>query len=159
MDCQIKKNPSNKAGSFLWQLTIDRAIVLRSSTLFILFLLQSILQGMPGQDGAFYPGGHVGDIFQGDGVVQFFQFPVIGFFPLDHGQEQIHQTEGFLDGFPPDQVDHDIRGGLADGAAVAGVGGIFDDPVLDIRLEGNVIPAAGIVAMFLEIMGPGCAPE
>ena len=106
---------------------------------------------MPCQNSAFYAGRHVGDVLQSDGIFQFFQLVIICDFPFDHIQEEVDQAQGFFDGLALDEVDHDVRRSLADGTAVAGIGGVFDDAVLDVGLEGDVITTAGVMAVFAEV--------
>ena len=106
---------------------------------------------MPCQDGAFDAGRHVGDVLQGDGVFQFFQLIIVCDFPLDHIQEEVDQAQGFFDRLALDEVNHDIRRSLADGTAVAGIGSVFDDAVLDVSLKGDVVTAARVMAVFAEV--------
>ena len=53
----------------------------------------------------------------------------------DHGEEELCQAASFLDGLAGDEIGHDVGAGLADGAAVAGKGGLLDHVVLDTQLQ------------------------
>ena len=103
---------------------------------------------MPRQDGALDAGRHVGDGFQGHGVFQFFELAVVRDLAFDHAQEEIRQMTGLFHGLSLDEVDHQRRRGLRNGAAGARKGRVLDDTAGDLEFQGDFIAAAGVMAPF-----------
>ena len=60
----------------------------------------------------------MGDVAEGGGFFQCVDF-VLGGFALDHFQEEFAQLQGLVLLLAHDHAQHDVGGGLRDGAAVA----------------------------------------
>ena len=89
------------------------------------------------------------DVLELGGFVQVFQVLLGELLAADHGEEELCQTASFLDGLAGDEIGHDVGTGLADGAAVAGKGGLLDHVVLDTQLQSELVSAAGVDAVVL----------
>ena len=111
--------------------------------------LEHAVEGAPGELGAFDAGGHVRDVLELGGFVQVFQVLLGELLAADHGEEELCQAASFLDGLAGDEIGHDVGTGLADGAAVAGKGGLLNHVVLDTQLQSELVSAAGVDAVVL----------
>lgn len=129
------------------------AFDLAVSAVFELFFhfFQCHFQGVPSQGGAFDADGHLGDVFQGDGGFQFFQLGVVGDFAADHVQEEATEAEAFFHGSSLEEFGHHGGGGLTDGTAGAGVGQVFDNALFYFGFDVDVVAAAGVMSMFVDI--------
>lgn len=127
--------------------------MLMSAVVFQLFFhfFQCHFQGMPAQGGAFDADRHLGDVFQGNGGFQFFQLGVIGDFAADHIQEEAAEAEAFFHGSSLKEFGHHGGGCLADGAAGAGIGQVGDNSVFYFGFDVDIIAAAGVMSMFMDI--------
>ena len=105
---------------------------------------------MPAQGGAFHTDGHLGDVFQRDSGFQFFEDFFVSDFAANHIQEEAAQAEGIFHGALLEELGHHSRGGLADGAAGAGVGQVFDNAIFDFHFDVDVIAAARVVAVLVD---------
>ena len=72
----------------------------------------------------------------------------------DHFEEQGGKALGLFHGLSDDHVQHDVRGGLGDGAAVPFKRPFLNDAVLHPQLQDDIVPAGG-VDPFQGHVGPG----
>ena len=95
----------------------------------------------------------MGNIAQGAGLFQFLDF-LGAAAAADHFEEEGGKALGLLHRLSDDHVQHDVGGGLGDGAAVPLEGAFLNHAVLHAELEHDVVPAGG-VDPFQGHIGPG----
>lgn len=92
----------------------------------------------------------MGDVAQSRGLLEAVNL-LLTRLAADHAQKEVAKPQSLLAALADDHTEHDVCGGLRDGAAVADKGPVGDGIAIELELELNFVAAARVHAVEHEV--------